>query len=57
MVDVLLGDYEKTGMIDERREFLIKNAAGQIYGGMYQLSINCSHSISPFALGGVETVS
>lgn len=33
MVDALIEDYEKSGVVDERREFLIKNAAGQIYGG------------------------
>lgn len=33
MVDTLIEDYEKSDIVDERRELLIKNAAGQIYGG------------------------
>ena len=33
MVDSLLEDYEKSGMVDEKYEILLKNAAAQIYGG------------------------
>lgn len=34
LVDTLLEDYEKAGVVDERHEFLIKIATGQIYGGI-----------------------
>lgn len=33
MVDSLLEDYEKSGVVDEKYEILMKNAAAQIYGG------------------------
>lgn len=34
MVDALIHKHEKSGILDERQEFLIKNAAGQIFGGL-----------------------
>lgn len=34
MVDALIENHERSGILDEKRELLIKNAAGQIYGGM-----------------------
>ena len=57
MVDTLIEDYEKSGIVDERRELLIKNAAGQIYGGTspYISEYTPTHSFLDQA--GVETVS
>lgn len=33
MTDALLENYEKLGVVDEKYEILMKNAAAQIYGG------------------------
>lgn len=33
LVDSLLEDYEKSAIVDEKRENLIKTTAGMIYGG------------------------
>lgn len=34
MVDGLIHKHEKSGIVDEKQEFLIKNAAAQIFGGL-----------------------
>ena len=44
LVDTLLGDYEKAGVVDERQEFLIKVATGQIYGGMLVEALLSKHT-------------
>lgn len=45
LVDVLLEDYEKDGVKDEKREVLIKNAAAQIYGGMLKSVVLMAYSL------------
>ena len=42
-MDSLLSDHENSDQIDERRELLIKNAAGQIYGGISSSETNLGH--------------
>lgn len=54
--DALLDDYERDGIIDERREVLMKTTAAQIYAG-----IVCSYSLVYVILltkfqAGAETV-
>lgn len=43
MVGTLIENHEKSGIMDEKRELLIKNAAGQIYGGTLHLWPILSH--------------
>lgn len=57
MVDTLIEDYERSGIVDERRELLIKNAAGQIYGGTSPDIVGCNLTHSFPMEAGVETVS
>lgn len=33
LADTLLEEYERTGIVDDKQEFLIKTATGQLYGG------------------------